>query len=53
MNDRVYGEGGLPDAGGIDAPLQLLARTLDFVHPVTGKRLFLRSRRRLWSMVLL
>lgn len=53
VNDRVYGEGGLPDAGGIDAPLQLLARTLDFVHPVTGKRLFLRSRRRLWSMVLL
>lgn len=54
LNDRIYGEGLTPDAeAALQAPLQLLARRLELVHPITGKRLALRSVRRLSAMALL
>lgn len=54
LNDRIYGEGLMPDpAAALQAPLQLLARLLELVHPISGRRLRLRSRRRLSGLVLL
>ncbi len=52
LNDRTYCEGLEPDGSLISAPLQLLAARLDFVHPLTGARLIVRSRRQLSALVL-
>ncbi|WP_233568580.1 pseudouridine synthase [Kocuria soli] len=39
------------DAGDTSRPLQLLARTLSVVHPVTGEHLEFTSRRRLTTLI--